>query len=135
MRRIAHALRWYMSRRVIFLASTDSCLAFGRRTSLAIINTTTVTHRENESYSNRGQNMEKRDIRQRRLYANHRMVVAIDRLLDAKTDSERKTASKWAHIWRDFSEDRNRDAASCQVLVLSDKPHCPALQVFPGNTG
>jgi hypothetical protein len=21
------------------------------------------------------------------------------------------------------------------VLVLSDNPHCPALQVFPGNTG
>ena len=54
--------------------------------------------------------MEKRDIRQRRLYANHRMVVAIDRLLDAKTDSERKKASKWARAWRDFSEGSNHDA-------------------------
>ena len=34
--------------------------------------------------------MEKQDIRQRRLYANNRMVVAIDRLLEARTDSERK---------------------------------------------
>jgi hypothetical protein len=89
MRRIAHALRWYKSRRVIFLASTDSCLAFSRRTSLAIINTTIVRHRKNDSYSNRNQNMETRDIRQRCLYANHRMVVAIDRLLNAKPVSER----------------------------------------------
>lgn len=56
--------------------------------------------------------MKKQDIRQRRLYANHRMVVAIDRLLEAKTDSERKKASKWAHAWRNFSERRNRDAVS-----------------------
>jgi hypothetical protein len=56
--------------------------------------------------------MKKQNIRQRRLYANHRMVVAIDRLLEAKTDSERKKASKWAHAWRDFSENRNRDAIS-----------------------
>ena len=55
--------------------------------------------------------MEKRDIRQRRFYADHRMVVAIDRLLDAKTDSERKIASKWAHAWRDFSEGPDRVAA------------------------
>jgi hypothetical protein len=41
--------------------------------------------------------MEKQDIRQRRLYANHRMVVAIDRLLQEKTESERKMANKWAH--------------------------------------
>jgi hypothetical protein len=60
--------------------------------------------------------MKKQDIRQRRLYANHRMVVAIDRLLDAKTDSERKKASKWAHAWRDFSEGRKRDAVSLSVL-------------------
>jgi hypothetical protein len=60
--------------------------------------------------------MEKQDIRQRRLYANHRMVVAIDRLLEAKTDSERKKASKWAHAWRDFSEGRNRDAVSMSGL-------------------
>lgn len=52
--------------------------------------------------------MEKRDIHQRRLYAEHRMVVAIDRLLNARTDSERKKASKWAHAWRDFSEGSNR---------------------------
>jgi hypothetical protein len=56
--------------------------------------------------------MEKQDIHQRRLYADHRMVVAIDRLLDAKTDSERKIASRWAHAWRAFSEGRNRDAVS-----------------------
>jgi hypothetical protein len=60
--------------------------------------------------------MQKQDIRQRRLYANHRMVVAIDRLLEAKTDSERKMASKWAHAWRDFSEGRNRDTASLSGL-------------------
>jgi hypothetical protein len=60
--------------------------------------------------------MEKRDIRQRRLYANHRMVVAIDRLLDAKTESERKMASKWAYAWRDFSEGRKRDAVSLSAL-------------------
>ena len=52
--------------------------------------------------------MEKQDIRQRRLYANNRMIVAIDRLLEAKTDSERKKASKWAHAWRDFSEGHKR---------------------------
>jgi hypothetical protein len=40
------------------------------------------------------------------------MVVAIDRLLDAKTDSERKKASKWAHAWRDFSERANHDGNS-----------------------
>ena len=55
--------------------------------------------------------MEKRDMRQRRFYANHRMVVAIDRILTAKTDSERKMASKWAHAWRDFSEGPDRVAA------------------------
>ena len=54
--------------------------------------------------------MEKRDIRQRRLYANYRMVVAIDRFLDAKTDSERKKASKWARAWRDISEGPDHDA-------------------------
>jgi hypothetical protein len=60
--------------------------------------------------------MKKQDICQRRLYANHRMVVAIDRLLEAKTDSERKKASKWAHAWRDFSGSRNRDAVSLSGL-------------------
>ena len=60
--------------------------------------------------------MKKQDIRQRRLYADHRMVVAIDRLLDAKADLERKKASKWAHAWRDFSEGRNRDAVSLSDL-------------------
>ena len=60
--------------------------------------------------------MEKRDIRQRRLYAEHRMVIAIERLLDATTDSERKKASKWAHAWRDFSEGSNRDAVSLSNL-------------------
>ena len=55
--------------------------------------------------------MEKRDIHQRRLYGNYRMVVAIDRILTAKTDSERKMASKWAHAWRDFSEEPDRVAA------------------------
>jgi hypothetical protein len=56
--------------------------------------------------------MEKRDIRQRRLYAEERMIIAIDRLLEARTDSERKMASKWAHAWRDFSKGHNRDAVS-----------------------
>ena len=56
--------------------------------------------------------MEKRDIRQRRLYADHRMVVAVDRFLDAKTNSEKEKASKWARVWRDFSEGPNRDAVS-----------------------
>jgi hypothetical protein len=56
--------------------------------------------------------MEKQDIWQRRLYAEERMVIAIDRLLEAQTDSERKMASKWAHAWRDFSEGRNRGAVS-----------------------
>ena len=55
--------------------------------------------------------MEKRDVRQRRLYADHRMVVAIDRLLQAKATAEREKASKWAHAWRDFSEGSNRAAA------------------------
>jgi hypothetical protein len=54
--------------------------------------------------------MEKRDIRQRRFYANHRMIIAIDRLLDAKTDSERKKAGKWARAWRDIREGPNHDA-------------------------
>ena len=61
--------------------------------------------------------MEKRDIRQRRLYADHRMVIAIDRLLAAKTDLERKKASEWAHAWRDFSEGLNRDAVSLSDLT------------------
>jgi hypothetical protein len=56
--------------------------------------------------------MENRGIYQRRVYAGHRMVVAIDRFLEAKTDSERDKASKWAHAWRDFSEGRDRDAVS-----------------------
>jgi hypothetical protein len=60
--------------------------------------------------------MEKRDIRQCRLYADHRMVVAIDRFLAAKTDSERKMASKWAYAWRDFSEGRNRDVVFLSAL-------------------
>jgi hypothetical protein len=54
--------------------------------------------------------MEKRDIRQRRFYANHRMVVAIDRLPDAKNDLERQKASKRARAWRDFSEGSIHDA-------------------------
>ena len=56
--------------------------------------------------------METRDIHQRRLYADHRMVVAIDRILKAKTDSERKMASKWAKAWRNFSEGPDRVAVS-----------------------
>jgi hypothetical protein len=60
--------------------------------------------------------MEQRDIRQRRLYADHRMVIAIDRLLEAKTDSEREKASKWAHAWRDFSGGGNPDAISQSAL-------------------
>jgi hypothetical protein len=86
--------------------------ALDRRVSLAIINNTTLNQSHNGDRSNRDKTMEKRDIRQRRLYADHRMVIAIDRLLAAKTDSERKKASKWAHAWRDFSEGRNRDAVS-----------------------
>jgi hypothetical protein len=60
--------------------------------------------------------MEKHDIRQRRLYANHRMVVAIDRFLDARTDSERKKANQWARAWRGFSEGRKREAVSPSFL-------------------
>lgn len=56
--------------------------------------------------------MEKRDIRQRRLYADHRMIVAIDRLLQANTNAEREKASKWARAWRTFSEGCNRGAVS-----------------------
>ena len=60
--------------------------------------------------------MEKRNILQRRLCADHRMVIAIDRLLEAKTDSEREKASKWAHAWRDFSGGRDPDAVSLSAL-------------------
>lgn len=56
--------------------------------------------------------MEKRDIHQRRLYADRRMVVAIDRILRANTESERKMASKWVHAWRNSSEWPNRVAIS-----------------------
>jgi hypothetical protein len=42
--------------------------------------------------------MEKRAIFQRHLYADHRMVVAIDWLLEAKTDSEKeRRASELMH--------------------------------------
>ncbi|MDB5759498.1 MAG: hypothetical protein JWM30_2787 [Burkholderia sp.] len=47
--------------------------------------------------------MTKRDIHQRRAYADQRMVEAIDRLLASKTESERQKASTWAHAWRRFS--------------------------------
>jgi len=60
--------------------------------------------------------MEKREVRQRRLYADHRMLEAIDRLLEAKTDLEKKKASKWARAWRDFSVGRNRHAVSLSAL-------------------
>lgn len=64
----------------------------------------------------RDQPMEKRGILQRRLYADQRMVIAIERLLNARTDSERKKASKWAHAWRDFSEGPNPDAVSLSAF-------------------
>ena len=51
--------------------------------------------------------MKKQDILERRAYAEHRMVLAIDRILDAKTDLEREKASKWAYAWRDFSQCSN----------------------------
>ena len=54
----------------------------------------------------------KRDILKRRAYAEHRMVLAIDRILVARTDSERKKASKWAYAWRDFSQGSNHDPFS-----------------------
>jgi hypothetical protein len=52
--------------------------------------------------------MIKRDISERRADADHRMVLAIDRILVATTDSEREKASKWAYAWREFSQGSNR---------------------------
>ena len=54
--------------------------------------------------------MEKRDNSQQRIYADRRMTLAIDRLLEARTDSEREKASKWAYAWRHFSQGVNHAA-------------------------
>lgn len=47
--------------------------------------------------------MAQRELHQRRTYAEHRMEVAIERILAATTVYERTTASQWAHAWRKFS--------------------------------
>jgi hypothetical protein len=49
----------------------------------------------------------KRDILEWRAYADHRMVLAIDRILVATTDLEREKAIKWAYAWREFSQRSN----------------------------
>jgi hypothetical protein len=47
--------------------------------------------------------MTKRDIHERRAYADQCMLAAIDRLLASKTELERQKASTWAHAWRQVS--------------------------------
>lgn len=47
--------------------------------------------------------MAQRELYQRRAYAEHRMEIAIERILAAKTEYERTIASQWAYAWREFS--------------------------------
>lgn len=47
--------------------------------------------------------MAHRELHQRRAYAAHRMEMAIERILGARTDYERTMASKWAYAWRELS--------------------------------
>jgi hypothetical protein len=58
-----------------------------------------------------------RELHQRRAYAEHRMGVAIERILAAKTVYERTTASQWAHAWRKFSRGSKYVARSGSRLV------------------
>lgn len=47
--------------------------------------------------------MARRGLAQRRAYAEHRMQLAIERILASRTHDERTMATKWAYAWRRFS--------------------------------
>lgn len=64
--------------------------------------------------------MAKRDMHQQRRYAEHRMFLAIERLLVARTDLEKKSSSKWARAWRNISQDSSRDAVSSAPLLFTN---------------
>lgn len=64
--------------------------------------------------------MEKPGILQRRLYAEHRMVIAIDRLLNATTDSERKKRASGLVLGAIFAEVQIVTQFSCQGLLARD---------------
>lgn len=53
--------------------------------------------------------MAQRNLSLRRAYAEHRMGVAIERILVARTERERTKASKWAYAWRDFNQGSTHD--------------------------
>jgi hypothetical protein len=65
--------------------------------------------------------MIKRDILERHAYAEHRLVLAIDRILVARTDLEREKASKWAYAWRDFSQCSNRVPFPLPPVLIRNK--------------